>query len=102
MNKATVWYILKEKEHTGELRNTRRPQKTTVVDDRRIPSLVKKNPFTTVDQMKNTLQEAGVSVSESTFKRRLHQSKYRRFITRCKPLVSLINRKTRLELAKQH
>ena len=50
--KSTVWNILKEKERTGELSNTKRPgrpRKTTVVDD-----LVKKNPFTTVGQIKNT------------------------------------------------
>uniref|UniRef100_A0A8C5MJ28 Transposase n=1 Tax=Leptobrachium leishanense TaxID=445787 RepID=A0A8C5MJ28_9ANUR len=103
--KTTVWNILKKKERTGELSNTKRPgrpRKTTVVDDRRILSLVKKTPFTTVGQIKNTLQEVGVCVSQSTIKRRLHQSEYRGFTTRCKPLVSLKNRKARLEFAKQH
>ncbi len=105
MAKTTVWNILKKKERTGELSNTKRPGrpwKTTVVDDRRILSLVKKTPFTTVGQIKNTLQEVGVCVSKSTIKRRLHQSEYRGFTTRCKPLVSLKNRKARLEFAKQH
>ncbi len=100
--KTTVWNILKKKECTGELSNTKRPgrpRKTTVVDDRRILSLVKKTPFTTVGQIKNTLQEVGVCVSKSTIKRRLHQSEYRGFTTRCKPLVSLKNRKARLEFA---
>ncbi len=49
--KTTVWNILKKKERTSELSNTKRPgrpRKTTVVDDRRILSLVKKTPFTTV------------------------------------------------------
>ncbi len=103
--KTTVWNILKKKEPTGELSNTKRPgrpRKTTVVDDRRILSLVKKTPFTTVGQIKNTLQEVGVCVSKSTIKRRLHQSEYRGFTTRCKPLVSLKNRKARLEFAKRH
>ena len=101
--KSTVWNILKKKERTGELSNTKRPGrpwKTTVVDDRIIIS-VKKNPFTTVG-IKNTLQEVGVCVSKSTIKRRLHKSEYKGFTTRCKPLVSLKNRKTRLEFAKQH
>ena len=92
-------------ERTGELSNTKRPgrpRKTTVVDDRRIISLVEKNPFTTVGQIKNALQEVGVCVSKSTIKRRLHQSEYRGFTKKCKPLVSLKNRKTRLEFAKQH
>ncbi|XP_039537119.1 uncharacterized protein LOC120485411 [Pimephales promelas] len=103
--KSTVWNILKKKERTGELSNTKRPgrpRKTTVLDDRRILSLVKKTPFTTVNQIKNTLQEVGVCVSKSTIKRRLHQSKYRGFTTRCKPLVSLKYRKARLQFAKQH
>ncbi len=102
--KTTVCNILKKKERTGELSNTKRPgwpRKTTVVDDRRILSLVKKTPFTTVGQIKNTLQEVGVCVSKSTIKRRLHQSEYRGFTTRCKPLVSLKNRKARLEFAKR-
>ena len=45
--KSTVWNILKKEECTGELSNTKRsgrPRKTTVVHDRRIISLVKKNP----------------------------------------------------------
>ncbi len=103
--KTTVWNILQKKERTGELSNTKRPgrpRKTTVVDDRRILSLVKKTPFTTVGQIKNTLQEVDVCVSKSTIKRRLHQSEYRGFTTRCKPLVSLKNRKARLEFAKRH
>ena len=41
-------------------------------------------------------------MSKSTIKRRLHQSEYRGFTTSCKPLVSLKNRKTRLDFAKQH
>ncbi len=85
--KSTVRYILRKKERTGELSNIKRhghPRRTTVVDDLRILSMVKKNPFTTSSQVKNTLQEAGVSLSKSTIKRRLHESKYRGFTTRCK------------------
>ncbi len=64
--KSTVWYILRKEERTGELNNIkkpRRPRSTTVVDDQRILSMVKKNPFTTSSQEKNTLQEADVSLS---------------------------------------
>ncbi len=92
--KTIVWNFPKKKERTGELSNTKRPG--------RILSLVKKTPFTTVGQIKNTLQEVGVCVSKSTIKRRLHQSEYRGFTTRCKPLVSLKNSKARLEFAKRH
>jgi transposase len=64
--KSTVWNVLKKKIRTGELSNTKipgRPQRTTVVDDGRILSRVKKTPFTTVGQIKNTLEEVGVCVS---------------------------------------
>ncbi len=81
--KSAVWNTLKKKERTSELSNTK--------------AHWKKNPFTTVGQIKNTLQEVGVCVSKSTVRRRLHQSEYRGFTTRCKPLVTLKNRKARLE-----
>ena len=103
--KSTVWYILRKKECTGELGYSKRPgrpRKTTVVDDRRILSMVKNKPFTTSTRVKNTLQEVGVSVSKSTIKRRLHESKYKGFTTRCKPLISLKNRKARIDFAKKH
>ncbi len=61
-----------------------------------------KTPFTTVGQIKNTLQEVGVCVSKSTIKRRLHQSEYEGSPQDVKPLVSLKNRKARLEFAKRH
>ncbi len=84
--KSTVWYILRKK-CTDELSNIKRPgcpQRTTVVDGLRILSMVKKNTFTTSNQVKKTLQEVSVSLSKSTIKRRLHKSKYRGFTTRCK------------------
>ncbi len=67
-----------------------------------ILSLVKKTPFTTVGQIKNTLQEVGVCVSKSTIKR-----DFTRVNTEGSPQdvnhwVSLKNRKARLEFAKRH
>ncbi|KAG2456719.1 TCB1 transposase, partial [Polypterus senegalus] len=102
--KSTVWYILRKKGSTGELSNAKRPghpRKTTVVDDRRIISMVKRNPFTTANQVNNTLLGVGVSISKSTIKRRLHESKYRGCTARCKPLINLKNRKARLDFAKE-
>ncbi len=84
--KSTAWYILRKKKECTELSNTKRPgcpQRTTVVDGWRTLSMVKKTPFTTSIQ-ENTLQGAGVSLSKSTIKRRLHESKNRGFTTRCK------------------
>ena len=63
--------------------------------------MVKTNPFTTANQVNNTLQEVSLSMSKSTIKRRLHGSKCRGFAARCKPLISLKNRKARLDFAKK-
>lgn len=85
MAKSTVWYILRKRESTGEVSNTKRPGhpwKTTVADDRRIISMLKKNPFTTANLVNNTVQQEGVSIGKSTIKRRLHESKYRGFTAR--------------------
>ncbi len=80
MAKSTVWYILRKK-RTGDLSNIKRsvrPWRTTVLDDRRILSMVKKNPFTASSQVKYTLQEVDVSLSKSTIKRRRHQKQIQR------------------------
>ncbi len=90
--KTTVWNILKKEERTGKAQQhqkTRKTTETTVVDDRRILSLVKKTPFTTVGQIKNTLKEVGVCVSKSNNQEKTSPEWYRGFTTRCKPLVSL-------------
>ncbi len=85
--KSAVWYILRKKNtlmSSETLKRTGCPRRTTEVDDQRILSMVNKNPFTTSSKEKNTLQEVDVSLSKSTIKRRLHESKYRGFTTRCK------------------
>ncbi len=54
---------------------------------------VKKDPKTTVSDISNNLQRAGVKVSQSTVRRRLHEQKYRGYTRRCKPLISKKNRR---------
>ncbi|XP_049319818.1 homeobox-containing protein 1a isoform X2 [Astyanax mexicanus] len=88
---TTVWNILKKKVVTGVLSNrcrTGRPRKTTALDDRNIVSAVENDPKTTVSDISNTLQRAGVKVSQSTVRRRLHEQKYRSFTERCESLIS--------------
>ena len=97
--KSTVWNILKKKERNGELSNTKtpeRPRKTTVVDDRRIIFPEEKPLHNSWPDQEHS---PGMCQSQQS---REDQSEYRGLTTRCKPLVSLKNRKTRLELAKQH
>lgn len=46
MAKSTAWYILKKKEHTGEVNNIKKHRRRTKVDDFSILSWVKNKPFT--------------------------------------------------------
>ncbi|XP_035256553.1 uncharacterized protein LOC118218166 [Anguilla anguilla] len=92
VSKSTVWNIIKKQERTGQLINSKssgRPRKTSVVDDQKILSIVKKKPFSTAEQIKNTLQDVGVDVSKTTIRRRLHQHNFRWFTSRCKPLDNM-------------
>lgn len=64
--KSKIWFPPKSEECTGELNIIRRRGRTknaSKVDDHRVPSLVKKNPFTTSRPVRNTLEKVGVSLS---------------------------------------
>ncbi|CAJ0943758.1 unnamed protein product [Ranitomeya imitator] len=71
--KSTICYILRKKALVNSSMQKDVGVQTTVVDDRRIISMVIGNTFTTANQVNNTLQEVGVSISKSTIKRRLHE-----------------------------
>ncbi|CAH2323799.1 N-lysine methyltransferase setd6 [Pelobates cultripes] len=90
VSKSTVLYIVKKQERTGGLSNSKRsgrPRKTTVMDDQKMFAILEKNPSSTVEQIKITLQNVGIEVSESTIKRRLHQQKIRGFTSAYRPMV---------------
>ncbi len=96
LESTTIWNLLRKKETTGVLSNTPRmgrSRNTSAVDDRNIVTAVKKDPKTTVSDISINLQRAGVKVSQSTVRRRLHEQKYRGYTRRCKPLVSKKNRR---------
>ncbi len=87
---------------SNNIKRPGRPWKTTKEDSVIIHSLMKKNPFITSTEIKNTLEEVGTSWSKSIIKRRLHECKCRGFTTRCKPLVTVKNRKSRSDFARKH
>ncbi len=59
------------------------------------------NTFTTVGQIKNTLSGGRCMCVKVNNQRRLHQSEYRGFTTRCKPLVSS-KQEGQIRVAKRH
>ena len=85
LSMLNVGFILKKQVNTGKLENGKRAGKarrTSLVNEQIVICMVKKNPLMTEQQVKNALQDAGGHVSFTIF------------TTRCKPLVSLKNRKT--------
>ncbi len=94
MAKSISWYILRKKKlHKKAWMSTE--------DNNggwRIISMVRKKHFTTSREGKSTLQEVGVSLSTSKFKRSCNQSKYRRFTTKCKQgQIRLCQKKNNLQ-----
>lgn len=49
---------------------------TAKMHDDRIISMVKKRTFTTSNQVKDTLEDVGLSLSRPAIKRRIHEWKY--------------------------
>ncbi len=95
--KSTVWYILRKNKCTGELSNIKRPGhpwRTTVLDDRRILSMVKKNPFLNI-QPREEHSPGGRCVTVKVYNQeKTIESKYR-----CSPQGA---NKARLDFAKKH
>ena len=72
--RTTTW----KKETTVVLSNrcpTGRQRKTSAIVDRNIVRAVKKTPITTVSDITNNLQKAGVKVSQSTICRRVRDKR---------------------------
>lgn len=74
--RVAIWFILKERESTSLLNNTNKPersQKTSRVDDHRVFPLIKRNHISVSSQVKNSPEEADVSLMTSTMNRHLQQ-----------------------------
>lgn len=71
--KSTIWYIIKRKEGTDELRNTKRPERPHKATCFLHSSYGEEKLFMTVAKVKSTLQEVGMSVAKYIIKKRLQQ-----------------------------
>jgi hypothetical protein len=70
------------------------------VDDRKIVQTLKKSPPS--DCYLHSLKAVGVKVHPQTVNNRLPAMGYRGHFAKCKPLISVKNRKARLGFAKSH
>lgn len=106
VGKTVVGQIWKKYKLTGSTKNrkqTGRPRKTTERQDRKLIKLCKEEPrLSAVDLNVQMRQIYGIDCSVSTTKRRLrHANLFGRRPAK-KPLVSLKNRKARIDFAKEH
>lgn len=103
--KSTIQNIItrfKTNESVLDLPRSGRPKATTVYDDRKIVRSINKNPKATATDLANIMKESGVHIHPQTVRNRLHSVGYRGSIARCKPLISVKNRKARLEFGKTY
>ena len=104
--KSTVWFIINNKKTTGELNYVKRPgklRKTNVVNDQRTHSMGRKPPWQQPNRSRTLswMQEM-MCQCLPYIKLKTNQQDYRGRTTRCKPLMSQKNRKSRLWFAKKH
>lgn len=101
-----VIYIVKKYEKTALIENKPRkgrPQKLTVREKRNVIRTSLKSPFTTaVDLAKQVATESGKTISSRTIQNVLMEANLYGRIARKKPYISEVNRKKRLEFAKEH
>lgn len=88
---------------TQELQRKLRPRKTSILDDRLIVRLSKKDPFASSKQIATTLRETlQLNISSRTIRRRLQEAGLNGRMARKTPKVSTKNLKKRLELAREY
>lgn len=103
--KSTVQNVWSKFVKFGSVKNhprSGRPKCTSVVDDRKMVTSVKKNAKSSASKIASDLTKAGVKVSSQTVRNRLRTSGYRGCTARRKPLISAKNRRARLEFAKKY
>lgn len=101
-----VQYTLKKHADTRSVFDCSRPgqpQKTSKQEDKFIKLISKRNKFKTACQIRAELVETrGTSISISTVKRRLQAAGLKGCVAARKPLLRKINKKKRLNWAREH
>lgn len=79
----------------GDYRNAGRKRCTSLVDDRRMESLAKRNRCSSLPDLQRDMADAGVRISVSTISRRLRAKGLNSYGTYKKPLLTKISAKVR-------
>lgn len=106
LKRSTVYSIIKRYKNSGTVENqprSGRPRSLTVRESRELVREVKRNPFTSSLKLKKKVQdEFGKDVGRTTIRRYLKREGYSGRIARKKPFISKVNRRKRLNFARQH
>lgn len=105
-SRSTIQSIIKKLKEVGMLKNKQRcgrPKKFSASEERKIVRIVKKKPDISASEIASELQEYNnKEVHPKTIRRVLHREGYRCRVARRKPLVSVANKKKRLEFAQAY
>lgn len=99
---STIWRITKLSNTTASLKTIHaggRLRRTSIKEDRRIAREIKKDPFIS---SRNIRESLSLEISTRTICRRAVESGLKAYRQAKKPFISLKNRRARLEFAKEH
>ena len=105
VSKSTIVSIVKKFKATGSVINKMRggrPKKLSQTQIRYAVREIKKDPHTTLNKIRNSLNESGVSVGRTTLQRALHENGFRGCKPRKCPLLRTRHVKARMEFVKNH
>lgn len=102
-HKNTVMYQIRKAKTQKCLRNVKgrgRKRTTTPKEDRRMTTLVQKNPLNTVKSVQSDINSVRKNkISIITVKRRLREANVKAFVVQKKPFINQNNKKNRLNFA---
>lgn len=104
--KSTIQNVINRYNKENRIENkvrSGRPRKLTERDERKIASIIKKDPFKSAPKIATDIQiSLNKTVSPWTVARSLQRSGFKSCTPRKKPFVSEINKKKRLDFAKDY
>ena len=102
----TIGDIVRRYKNEGRIefkKQTGQPKKLTEMEERNIVRKIKVNPRLSAPKIVTEVKtELGKSISESTARRIIKRQGYNGRVARKKPFVNLVNRRNRLNFAKEH
>lgn len=106
IDQSTVSKIAKHQRLNGFVANHKpssgRPRITSDRDERIIVRVLKSNRFSTIKELKDSLEQRGVYASNTTLRRRLKKNDFQYRTAKKKPALTMIQKRKRVQWAKKY